>query len=155
MFRTSDDWNRIYAEEAQPGWDLDGPTPLIGELLAEVALAGEARVAVPGCGFGHDAAALAKLGFTVTGVDVTRDLRHAKVFVSVMGTAAERDQTLEGLAAIAPSVRSRLAKVLTLHFAPTIAFHYDPTIERAARIETLLTQVKEGQAPAAGEDGLD
>jgi ribosome-binding factor A len=97
------------------------------------------------------------VGFvTVTGVDVTRDLRHAKVFVSVMGTAAERDQTMEGLAAIAPSVRSRLAKVLTLHFAPTIAFHNDPTIERAARIETLLTQVKEGQKPpASGEDDLD
>jgi ribosome-binding factor A len=96
------------------------------------------------------------VGFvTVTGVDVTRDLRHAKVFVSVMGTVAEREQTLEGLAAIAPAIRTRIARVLTLHFAPTIAFHNDPTIERAARIETLLTQVKEGQAPAKREDGVD
>jgi ribosome-binding factor A len=96
------------------------------------------------------------VGFvTVTAVDVTRDLRHAKVFVSVMGTEAEQQQTLEGLAAIAPSIRSRLAKVLTLHFAPTIAFKYDPSIERAARIETLLTQVKTGEKPPAGEDGLD
>ena len=48
------------------------------------------------------------VGFvTVTGVDVTRDLRHAKVFVSVMGTVAEREQTLEGLAAIAPAIRTR------------------------------------------------
>lgn len=70
MFRSSEDWNRIYAEEAQPGWDMDGPTPLIGELLAEAPLAPGARVAVPGSGFGHDAAELARLGFRVSAFDV-------------------------------------------------------------------------------------
>jgi ribosome-binding factor A len=96
------------------------------------------------------------VGFvTVTAVDVTHDLRHARVFVSVMGTEAERKETLEGLTAIAPQVRSRLAKVLRLRFAPMIAFKYDPSVERAARIETLLTQVKEGVAPPPDEDGLD
>jgi len=96
------------------------------------------------------------VGFvTVTAVDVTPDLRHARVFVSVMGTEAERKETLEGLTAIAPQVRSRLAKVLRLRFAPMIAFKYDPSVERAARIETLLTQVKEGVAPPPDEDGLD
>ena len=83
------------------------------------------------------------VGFvTVTAVEVTHDLRHAKVFVSVMGTDAERERTLEGLGEIARSVRQRLAKVLRLRFAPEIAFKHDPSVERAARIETLLAQVK-------------
>ena len=70
MFRTSGDWNRIYQEEPRPGWDMDGPTPLIGELLAETHLAAGARMAVPGCGFGHDAAELARQGFAVTAFDI-------------------------------------------------------------------------------------
>ena len=93
------------------------------------------------------------IGFvTVTAVEVTRDLRNAKVFVSVMGTEAERAETLEGLEATAYAVRSRLAKVLRLRFAPEIVFKNDPSVERAARIETLLAQVKEGQRPR-DEDG--
>ncbi|HET6331231.1 MAG TPA: methyltransferase domain-containing protein [Holophagaceae bacterium] len=70
MFRTSDDWNRIYAEEPKPGWDMDGPTPLLDELLAEAPLAPGARIAVPGCGFGHDAAELARRGFAMTAFDI-------------------------------------------------------------------------------------
>ncbi|HET8901606.1 MAG TPA: methyltransferase domain-containing protein [Holophagaceae bacterium] len=70
MFRTSDDWNRIYAEEPKPSWDMDGPTPLLDELLAEAFLAPGAGIAVPGCGFGHDAAELARRGFAVTAFDI-------------------------------------------------------------------------------------
>src|SRR6476646_6999232 len=52
------------------------------------------------------------VGFvTVTGVEVTHDLRHAKVFVSVMGTEKEQRTTLEGLASLAPHLRTRLAQV--------------------------------------------
>ena len=70
MFRTGDDWNRIYEEEARPGWDMDGPTPLVAELLEAAPLPPGARVAVPGCGFGHDAAELARLGFRVEAFDI-------------------------------------------------------------------------------------
>lgn len=70
MFRGADDWNRIYEEEPRPGWDMDGPTPLLEELLAEAHLGPGARVAVPGCGFGHDAAELARRGFQVDGFDI-------------------------------------------------------------------------------------
>jgi len=65
-------WQDIYAAESRPGWDMDGPTPLVPELLAAARAAGVEpgpAVAVPGCGFGHDAAALADLGFQVTGLD--------------------------------------------------------------------------------------
>ena len=83
------------------------------------------------------------VGFvTVTGVEVTHDLRHAKVFVSVMGTEAEQKRTLEGLSSLAGHLRSRLSKSLALRFAPELEFRHDPSVERAARIETLLAQVK-------------
>lgn len=65
-------WQAVYDAEERPGWDMDGPTPLLPELLdlaetlkVEVGPA----IVVPGCGFGHDAAELARWGFTVTGVD--------------------------------------------------------------------------------------
>jgi ribosome-binding factor A len=84
------------------------------------------------------------VGFvTVTGVDVTNDLRHAKVYVSVMGTDEERQRTLEGLASLAGHLRSRLAKALRLRVAPEIEFRVDRSLERAARIETLLSQIRE------------
>jgi ribosome-binding factor A len=93
------------------------------------------------------------VGFvTVTAVEVTRDLRHAKVFVSVMGSDAERVRTFEGLAAVAYPVRARLAKALRLRFAPEITFVHDPSVERAARIETLLAQLK-GEGTPRDEDG--
>ena len=63
-------WNQVYIDEPRPGWDMDGPTPLIGELL-ELAppLPTGTAIAVPGCGFGHDAAELAHRGFRVTAFD--------------------------------------------------------------------------------------
>ncbi len=90
---------------------------------------------------------------TVTGVDVTSDLRHAKIFVSVMGTDSERRATLDGLASAKGHLRSRLAKALQLRVAPEIEFRYDHSVEHAARIETLLTQIKEGQTPPDEDSG--
>ena len=90
---------------------------------------------------------------TVTGVEVTGDLRHARVFVSVMGSADERRATLKGLDSLATHLRSRLAKLLRLRFAPEIEFRHDATVERAARIETLLAQVRE-ETPADEEPGI-
>ncbi|HEU4565372.1 MAG TPA: 30S ribosome-binding factor RbfA [Gemmatimonadaceae bacterium] len=84
---------------------------------------------------------------TVTGVDVTRDLRHARVFVSVMGDDAERKRTLEGLDSLAAHLRSRVARTIRLRVAPELEFRLDRSIERAARIETLLTKIREGELP--------
>ena len=90
---------------------------------------------------------------TVTGVDVTRDLRHAKVFVSVMGTDPERAATMEGLASVASHLRARVGRELRLRLAPEITFRLDESIARAARIESLLAQVRDGKpVDGAGND---
>jgi len=92
------------------------------------------------------------VGFvTVTGVDVTADLRHARVYVSVMGSDSERASTFEGLASLASHLRARLAKRLRLRFAPELEFRNDPTVERAARIEALLEQLREERGPTGGD----
>jgi ribosome-binding factor A len=88
---------------------------------------------------------------TVTGVEVTRDLRHAKVFVSVMGSEAERATTFEGLASIAVHLRARVGRALRLRLAPEISFKPDESIAHATRIEHLLSQIKEGTVPPDGD----
>ncbi|HEY4219658.1 MAG TPA: 30S ribosome-binding factor RbfA [Gemmatimonadaceae bacterium] len=88
---------------------------------------------------------------TVTGCEVTRDLRHAKVFVSIMGTDTERSATMEGLASVATHLRSRVGRALQLRLAPEIAFKPDESVARAARIEDLLAQIKDAAPPANGE----
>jgi ribosome-binding factor A len=102
---------------------------------------------------------------TVTGVDITRDLRHAKVFVSVMGTDEARSTTMEGLASLAPQLRGRIGRALRLRLAPEIAFKLDESVARAARIEELLAQlhaeaprdaaVDGGGAPPAADGGSE
>ena len=90
---------------------------------------------------------------TVTAVEVTRDLRTAKVFVSVLGSDADRKTTFEGLDSLAGHLRSRLGKSLGLRAAPEILFRHDESVARAARIETLLAQIKEGRPEPDGESG--
>ena len=90
---------------------------------------------------------------TVTGVDVTRDLRHAKVFVSILGTDADREATLQGLESVAGHLRGRIGRALRLRVAPEIQFHYDQSVARAARIEALLEQIKPKPEQSAEPSG--
>jgi thiopurine S-methyltransferase len=67
-----DYWNQLYKDEGRPGWDMDGATPLVHELLGlalPLGLRPGCDLAVPGCGYGHDAAELEGQGFAVTGLD--------------------------------------------------------------------------------------
>jgi ribosome-binding factor A len=66
------------------------------------------------------------VGFvTVTGVEITNDLRHAKVFVSVMGSESEKEATFQGLASTASHLRSRVGRALRLRVAPEFQFKED------------------------------
>ena len=95
---------------------------------------------------------------TVTGVDVSRDLHVATVFVSIYGSASEQAATRDGLDSVASHLRARIGRALRLRVAPEIVFKPDESIARAARIETLLSQLKDdaSQSPdrsSGGDDG--
>lgn len=90
---------------------------------------------------------------TVTAVDMTRDLRQAKIFVSVLGTDTERAATFDALASLTNHLRSRIARALQLRVAPEISFKLDESVARAARIEALLAQVREKKVDDEGPQG--
>ena len=79
---------------------------------------------------------------TVTEVRVTPDLKHARVFVSVMGTEAEQKSTIRGLFAAVGYIRHELTERIQLRRAPELHFILDHSEEYAQRIEYLLRQTK-------------
>lgn len=86
-----------------------------------------------------------RIGFvTVTGVQVSADLGHATVQVSVMGSDEEKERSLEGLASAARFLRGQLARELRLRTSPEIHFRLDRGLEHAQRIEQVLKELKEG-----------
>ena len=80
-----------------------------------------------------------RIGFvTVTAVTTSRDLRHARVYVSVLGTEREIDATLDGLRSAHGYLQGVIASQLTLKRTPTLSFEYDETVARAARLTELM-----------------
>ena len=79
---------------------------------------------------------------TVTGCEVSRDLRTAKVFVSILGDDQAKALAREGLDSLAPQLRGPIGRALRLRAAPEIFFKIDESVAYAARIETLLAQIK-------------
>ena len=80
-----------------------------------------------------------RIGFvTVTGVDTSNDLRHARVFVSVLGAEKKRVQTLAGLQAAHSVLQAQLARELRMKRTPQLAFEYDPSVERGVRMTKLI-----------------
>ena len=82
-----------------------------------------------------------RIGFvTVTAVETSSDLRHARVFVSVLGAEAEREQSLAGLASAHGILQTALADELRMKRTPTLDFVYDHSIDRGMRITELLEE---------------
>ena len=83
-----------------------------------------------------------RIGFvTVTGVEASPDLRHARVYVSVLGPERKREQSLAGLQAAHGVFQARVARELRMKRTPQLAFEYDPTVERAARMTQLIDEL--------------
>jgi ribosome-binding factor A len=81
-----------------------------------------------------------RVGFvTVTDVRTSADLRHARVYVSVLGSPEERDASLDGLQSAHGYLQSRIAGELRLKRTPALSFRYDETTERAMRLDAMLT----------------
>jgi ribosome-binding factor A len=82
-----------------------------------------------------------RIGFvTVTDVKTSSDLRHARVYVSVLGTDAEQEATLDGLRSAHGFLQGRVAGELRLKRTPELTFEPDHTAERAARLERLIEE---------------
>lgn len=89
-----------------------------------------------------------RIGFTtITSVETTRDLRHAKVWVSVIGQPAERDAALAALRHAMPFIRHELGKRLRIKRIPDLHVHLDETAERGTRILQLLADIEAGAVP--------
>jgi ribosome-binding factor A len=80
-----------------------------------------------------------RIGFvTVTAVETSPDLRHARVFVSVLGSETERTDTLAGLGSAHGLIQQDLARELRMKRTPTLEFVFDESIDRGMRITELL-----------------
>ncbi|MBI5497292.1 MAG: 30S ribosome-binding factor RbfA [Deltaproteobacteria bacterium] len=118
----------------------------IREVLAEALMRGTLRTREP-------------LAFTtVTGVEVTKDLREAKVFVSVYGTDAQRKTTMEALTKAQGFLRGEVGRALRTKHTPSLAFVHDASVERGARVGAAIREARarddelareRGDAPAA------
>lgn len=87
-----------------------------------------------------------RVGFvTITNVEVTNDLSHARIRVQVPGEATEKERALEGLQSAAGFLRSRAARALTTRVVPELHFELDRGLEHAARIEELLQQIHQAE----------
>ncbi len=80
-----------------------------------------------------------RIGFvTLTGVEASPDLAHAKVFVSVYGKKAEKDATMEGLRAARPYLQRLISDELDLKRTPYLEFVYDVSVDQGMRIQAML-----------------
>ncbi len=75
---------------------------------------------------------------TLTGVEVTADYSHAKVFYTLMGTAEQRAETETGLKQAGGFLRSQIARRIKLHSIPQLHFVYDSSVERGFELSRLI-----------------
>ncbi len=93
-----------------------------------------------------------RIGFaTITRVEMTPDLHHARIFVSVLGTPEEKESTLEGLKSAAGFLRHEMGHQLNLRRAPQLDFILDYGADATDRIETLLQQLHNDDEPQSTE----
>jgi ribosome-binding factor A len=86
-----------------------------------------------------------RVGFvTVTDVKTSPDLSHARVYVSVLGEALVREESLDGLRSAHGYLQGRIARELKLKRTPTLEFAYDDTTDRAMRLDALIDAELEG-----------
>ena len=86
---------------------------------------------------------------TLTGVELSRDQSHAKVFFTVMGASSDSESALQGLSRAAGFLRTELAHRLTSRKVPELHFAFDESVERGVRLSRLIDEAVKPQAPPA------
>lgn len=93
-----------------------------------------------------------RVGFvTVTGVKTSPDLRHAQVYVSVLGGEEQRAASLDALQAAHGYLQSRVAHALRIKHTPTLVFQYDESVDRGIRVSRLIDEAV-GEMPESSGD---
>jgi ribosome-binding factor A len=88
---------------------------------------------------------------SVTAVEVSGDLQHAQVYVSIFGSPVVRAQTMAGLESATGYVRSVLGQRVRLRRTPEVVFREDTSLERGSRVIALLNQIRQNQTPKEGD----
>lgn len=89
--------------------------------------------------------------FTITRADISRDLRHAKVYVSVIGTKEQKEQTVVELNRSAGFV-ARLSSKVVLRYFPDLVFYLDDSVDKHMRIQDLLKEIEEEKSKRPPSD---
>ena len=92
---------------------------------------------------------------TVTGVHTTPDLRHATVYVSVLGSGRKQRATMIGLEAAHGLLQARLARELRMKRTPQLTFEYDPSVERGVRMSQLIDELAPDDSDDPGDSFHD
>jgi len=94
-----------------------------------------------------------RLGFvTITGVEITRDLRIADVYYSALGTADEQAESADALRSAIPHLRSIVGREVRLKYNPELRFRVDPAIAQGQRIEEVIRSLHEDATPGSPVD---
>ncbi len=83
---------------------------------------------------------------TLTGVEVSKDLRQARIYFSLLTGEGGKEEVLAGLRSATGFIRGKIAKAMKVRFVPTIEFLYDDTEAQARHIEDLLRQTKNSES---------
>ena len=97
-----------------------------------------------------------RIGFvTVTAVQVTNDLEHAKVWVSILGDERARERALRALEGAAGVLQARVNRELHLRRTPHLRFTYDAAVERGVRMSRLIDELAPADETHGTDDGHD
>jgi len=93
-----------------------------------------------------------RIGFvSIVKAEVSADLRHAKIYISVLGNDQQKKDSLKGLTSASGHLRSELGRLMQLRYTPELHFTLDESIAHGARIAQLLVQVKREQEGSSEE----
>lgn len=93
---------------------------------------------------------------SVTSVDISNDLQHAKVYISVIGTQAEKEETIKALQSAAGFIAITASKKVVMRYFPALTFKLDDSVDKQLRIDTLLHKIhKEKQSRNPDDDRRD
>jgi ribosome-binding factor A len=94
-----------------------------------------------------------RLGFaTITRVETARDLGHARVWVSVLGTEVERQKTMDALTVATPWLRRRLGERLSLRHVPQLTIRHDDAMAAGDRVLRLISELSDGSPEQPADD---